>query len=259
MAVLTRPLLLLGAGMLLAAGAMVAKGKFLQPEPPRSPLPWRLDLASSAVDPDGKRLYGLSSRWRSRGPDYYVESLTPSACPAGGDALRFALLAFEGQRYIGGRATVAPPEWGQTYVHRGRIRYHMGKRSAVHTQKLLIVADSGPGNRPIVTIGTHEGEPTPLVIGLQIDGGAYRMASRGLATDAWHSWEVEINPGQPSGGGFYTLAVNGKRIGKQDGLTFTDGERRAQGTVGIGYYLNDSVAANDDWWFELCDVSIAAR
>jgi len=27
--------------------------------------------------------------------------------------------------------------------------------------------------------------------------------------------------------------------------------------VGLGYYMNDPVAPNDDFWFELCDVEIA--
>ena len=45
--------------------------------------------------------------------------------------------------------------------------------------------------------------------------------------------------------------------GHREGLTFTDRQRQVHGEVGLGYYMNDPVAPNDDFWFELCDVEIA--
>ena len=46
----------------------------------------------------------------------------------------------------------------------------MGARR-VHAQKLVIIGDSGGGNRRILTIGTHLGEPAPLRTALQMMAG----------------------------------------------------------------------------------------
>ena len=43
----------------------------------------------------------------------------------------------------------------------------------------MIIGDSGGGNRPILTIGTHLGEPAPLTMALQIDGGAHTLTVNG--------------------------------------------------------------------------------
>jgi hypothetical protein len=248
------------AGIVLAV-RLVAGGRVREWGPIQAaagPVLWRLDPSSTAVDGDGRRLYGLGGRRYSRGvPDYYRDERIAGGCPTGGDSVRFVFTGFDGQRYVGGGVATPAPEWGESRTLRGRIKYHMGRRDAVHTQKLVIIGDSGGGNRPILTIGTHLGEPAPLTIALQIDGGAHTISSAGLRTDAWHAWEMVVNPGQPTGGGWYTLTVTGKLAGTEKGLTFSERQRQSQGEAGIGFYMNDPVAPNDDFWFELCDVEIA--
>ena len=132
----------------------------------------------------------------------------------------------------------------------------MGRRDAVHTQKLVIIADSGGGNRPILTIGTHLGEPAPITIALQIMAGRTRSARAACGRMSgtrgrWWSTPASRRAAE------YTLTVNGKLAGTEKGLTFTDRQRQAHGEVALGYYMNDPVAPNDDFWFELCNVEIA--
>jgi hypothetical protein len=228
------------------------------PPPPPAGVLWRSTIASTARDGAGRLLYGFASRRVSDASwagTYYTESRQVGVAPGGGDAVRFALLPYEGQRYIGGEVRVAAPAWGESRFLRGKIRYHMGRRNATHTQKLVIVADGAGGNRPILTIGTHFGEPSPLQMRLQIDGGAGRIDSQRLNTDTWIDWEIEINPGQSGSAGYYVLTVNGVVAGRQS-RSFSDGQRSQHGNYGIGYYLNDSVGASDDWWFELADLEV---
>jgi hypothetical protein len=222
------------------------------------PVFWRLNPGAPDVDDAGRRLYGLAGRRDSRGaPPYYRDERIAGGCPGGGDSVRFVMTGHEGQRYIGGNVTVPPPEWGESRITRGHIKYHLGPKDSVHTQKLVILGDSAGDNRPILTIGTHLDWPTPITMELQIDGGAHIIRSDGLRTDTWHAWEVVVNPGQPSGGGWFTLSVDGKHIGTEKNLTFTNAQRRVHGEMGLGYYMNDPVATTDDFWFELCDVEMA--
>ena len=249
----------LGAVVFAVRSAAVGRpGEWGPIQATAGPVLWRLNPSATDVDGNGRRLYGLGGRRHSAGvPDYYREERIAGGCPTGGDSVRFVFTGYDGQRYVGGGVTTPAPDWGESRITRGKIKYHMGRRDAVHTQKLVIIGDSGGGNRPILTIGTHLGEPAPLTIALQIDGGAHTISSGGLRTDVWHAWEMVVNPGQPSGGGWYTLTVNGKLLGTEKGLTFTDRQRQVHGEVGLGYYMNDPVAPNDDFWFELCDVEIA--
>jgi hypothetical protein len=233
-----------------------------QPPPPPTAL-WRLDLADTrTITVHGVTLprYGFTSRRVSDSSwagTYYTESLTPAACPTGGPALRFSMRPYEGQRYVGGSAEVAAPAWGESRFYYGLIRYHMDNRTRPHTQKLLVVAQPATDSRPILTIGTHLGEPRPLQMRLQLDGGARRVDSQALATDRWIQWQVEINPGQSgASSGYYVLTVDGREAGRSTGISFTDAMRRAQGSVDLGFFLNDPVYAGDGWWFEICDAGV---
>ena len=181
------------------------------------PVLWRLNLSATDVDGDGRRLYGLGGRRHSAGvPEYYREERIAGGCPTGGDSARFVFTGYDGQRYVGGGVATPAPEWGEARITRGKIKYHMGRRDAAH-------AEAGDHRR----LGRRQ-PPDPD------DRHAPRRAGAPHhgPPDRWRGAHAD---GQR------------QAAGHREGLTFTDRQRQVHGEVGLGYYMNDPVAPNDDF------------